>query len=140
MIKRTTKRKKGKKTINYNKTTFDGIDFASNLEVFSYKQLKLEGLYGKDKLLYEAKTFEIIEPFVFDGKKYQNIKITPDFVDEKNKIVLEIKGIPNELFPMRWKLLKRYFSINDPTYKVFLAIGNQENVKKEIAKIKELYK
>lgn len=137
--KKSVKKNKGKKHVNANKLSIDGLNFDSNLEAFAYKELKANGLYGEGKLIYEGKQFEIIEAFEFDGKKYQNIKITPDFVDLDNKIILEIKGRPNEAFPMRWKLMKRYFSINDPTYKVFIAKSNQTNVKEEIRKIKELY-
>lgn len=137
MIKRG--RKKGKVKINSSKKELDGIKFDSMLELFAYKELKKEGLYGKNKLTHQSKTFLIVDPFEFDGKKYQGIKITPDFVDEKNQVVFEVKGVPNELFPMRWKLMKRYFSLNYPNYKVFIGMKNQKLVTEEIKKIKEYY-
>lgn len=133
------RKKAGKKQVNSVKKSIDGINFDSGLEAFSYKALKAEGLYGAGKLIYEAKTFEIIEAFEFDGKKYQNIKITPDFVDETNKVVFEIKGRPNESFPMRWKLMKRYFKVNNLNYKVYIGIGSQVKVLEEIVKIKKYY-
>ena len=137
MIKK--RHKKGKIKINSKKKIIDDIKFDSSLEAFAYSELKKEGLYGEDKLTHQSKTFVIVDPFEFDGKKYQNIKITPDFVDEKNQVVFEVKGIPNELFPMRWKLMKRYFSLNYPNYKVFIGMKNQKLVIEEIKKIKEYY-
>ena len=46
----------------------------------------------------------------------------------------------NKTVPMRWKLMKRYFAVNDLDYKVFIAMSNQANVKIEIEKIKQIYK
>lgn len=134
------KKKKGKKNVNSTKITIDKLEFASKLEAFAYKELKAAGLH--DRLKYEPKQFVIVDPFEFDGKKYQSIKITPDFVDEENKIILEIKGFlaQNALFPMRWKLMKKYFADNKLDYKVFMAMSNQANVTAEIEKIKEIYK
>ena len=133
-------RKKGRKKVNSIKTEVDGIKFQSRLEGYAYKELKAVKLYEKKKLLYEPIQFVIVDPFEFDGKKYQSIKITPDFVDEKNKIVFEIKGLPNETFPMRWKLMKKYFKETGENWKVFIGMKNQTKVKEEIVKIKEYYK
>ena len=132
-------RKKGTKQVQANKKTYDGIKFASGLEVFAYKTLKEAGLCGEGKLLYEGKTFEIVKPFEYDGKKYRNIKITPDFVDETNKVIFEVKGRPNESFPMRWKLMKKYFHDKEEEWKIFYGVGNQKNVREEIDKIVEHY-
>lgn len=139
MGKKKIVKKKGKKNVNSNKIIIDGIEFASKLEGFAYQELKSLKLYGKDKFLYEIKEFQIIDKFEFDGKKYQGVKITPDFVDETNKVILEIKGWAkqNEAFPMRWKLMKRYFTINNIDYKVYIAYSNQTNVKEVIKEIKE---
>ena len=133
-------RKKGKKKVNSSKIEIDGIKFQSRLEGFAYLELKKLKLFGKSKLLYEPKQFVIVDPFEFDGKKYQPIRITPDFVDLKNKIIFEIKGIPNEIFPMRWKLMKKYFKETGENWKVFIGMKNQTKVKEEILKIKQYYK
>ena len=77
MAKVVKKKRKGKKNVQAIKSTLDGIKFASNLEKFCYTELKADGL--TDKLKYEGKTFIIVDKFEFQGKKYQNIKITPDF-------------------------------------------------------------
>ncbi len=135
------KAKTGKKNVNAIKSSFDGINFASNLELFAYKELKRLGLYGEGKLLYEGKEFIIVDDFKFKGKKYRNIKITPDFVDITNKVIFECKGFmrQNALFPMRWKLMKKYLSEKEPDYEVFMAVSTQKNVLLEIEEIKKLY-
>jgi hypothetical protein len=37
---------------------------------------------------------------------------TPDFIG--NKFIIECKGRPNESFPIRWKLFKKYLSSTFP--------------------------
>lgn len=147
MVKVVTVKKK-KKTANSlvrgKKISIDGLDFDSRLESFAYKELKSAGLYGSDKLTYESKQFTIVDSFIFDDKKYQGIKVTPDFVDEENKVIFEIKGASKKFLKadwvMRWKLMKKYFTDNNLQYKVFVAHSNQSNIKAEIEKIKKLYK
>lgn len=133
-----TKKKKGKKNVQSVKSSLDGIDFASNLEKFCYQELKKAGLHTK--LKYESKTFVIVDKFEYQGKKYQNIKITPDFVDEENGVILECKGFirQNALFPMRWKLMKKYFKDNNLNYDLHL-VFNQTEIKEAINQIKLKY-
>lgn len=130
-------RKKGVKHVQSKKTIVDGITFLSGAEAFCYRLLKANGMYGPGKLLYEPKQFTIIDPFTFSGKKYQPIRITPDFVDETNQVILEVKGRAVELFAMRWKLMKRYFSINAPKYSVYLTKSNQTDITKIVNEIKK---
>ena len=136
MARLVKKRKKaGKKNVQAIKSTLDGIKFASNLEKFCYSELKTEGL--TDNLKYEGKTFVIVDSFEFQGKKYQNVKITPDFVDEEKKVLIECKGWKgqNALFPMRWKLMKKYFADNNLDYDVHL-VFNQGEIKNAIKEVK----
>ena len=92
MKKKSYKRKRG--PVQAKKTTFDGIKFASGLEVYMYKALKK----AKIKATYEGATFEIIEDFIFNNTSYERtangkgqfkqrgrkkilpIKYTPDFI------------------------------------------------------------
>lgn len=136
MGKKKLVRKKGKKHVQAIKVSEDGINFASTAERFCYRLLKANGMYGPGKFIYEAKQFVLIDPFTFQGKKYQPIRITPDFVDETNKVVLEVKGRAVELFAMRWKLMKRKFSIDDPKYVVYLTKSNQTDITKIVSEIK----
>lgn len=132
------KKKKGKKNVQSVKSTLDGLNFDSNLEKFCYTELKKAGLHNK--LLYEGKTFIIVDGFEYKGKKYQNIKVTPDFVDEEGKVIIECKGYmrQNSTFPMRWKLMKKYFADNNLDYDIHI-VFNQTEIKEAINQIKPKY-
>jgi len=128
MMKRKIRRKKG--PVRSKKATFDGITFASGLEVYMYKALKK----AKIKAIYEGATFELQEGFMFNTDSYErqgngkgemvnrgqkkilNIKYTPDFVSDS--FIIECKGRANESFPIRWKMFKKY--VNDNLKRVTL--------------------
>ena len=121
-LRRRYKRKKG--PVRSKKATFDGITFASGLEVYMYKALKK----AKIKAIYEGATFELQEGFMFNTDSYErqgngkgemvnrgrkkilNIKHTPDFVSDS--FVIECKRRANESFPIRWKMFKKYVNDN----------------------------
>ena len=106
--------------------TYDGIKFSSGLEKNMYTMLKK----AKLKFEYEGETFTLFEGFNFmtecyerqsNGKgEYKNrggnrllpIKYTPDFIGDT--FIIETKGRANESFPLRWKMFKKYVSINMP--------------------------
>jgi len=119
---RRIKRKKG--PVQSKKITIDGIQFASGLEAYMYKALKK----AKIKVDYEKRTFEVFPGFYFPEdsherqangkgdmvnrghKKILGIKYTPDF--EGKNFIIECKGRPNDTFPLRWKMFKKYVSEN----------------------------
>ena len=104
MKKKSYKRKRG--PVQAKKTTFDGIKFASGLEVYMYKALKK----AKIKATYEGATFEIIEDFMFNNTSYERtangkgefkqrgrkkilpIKYTPDFICNNYTFIIECTG------------------------------------------------
>ena len=117
------KRKAGKKTIQSKKGEYDGIKFASQLEVFMYKALKAADIdFG-----YETEKFVLIEAFHSENvsfertankeminrgeKNVRSITYTPDFVSDK--FLIETKGRANESFPIRFKLFKRLLHLNN---------------------------
>jgi len=122
MMKKKYKRKKG--PVRSKKVTFDGITFASGLERYMYQVLKKNKIHA----IYEGATFVLQEDFMFDNesferqsngkgdmvnrgqKKIQNIKYTPDFVNDS--FIIECKGRANESFPIRWKMFKKYVKEN----------------------------
>ena len=124
MKKKSYKRKRG--PVQSKKTTFDGIKFASGLEVYMYKALKK----AKLKAVYEGATFEVSTGFEFTNTSYERtgngkgefkqrgrkkilpIKYTPDFVSDS--FIIECKGRANESFPLRWKMFKKYVKVNMP--------------------------
>ena len=115
--KRVYKRKRG--PVVAKKVIYDGIQFASGLEKYMYKALKVANIRTK----YEGETFVLINGFHFENKVYERqangkgeyknrgekrilpIKYTPDFIGDD--FIIETKGRANESFPMRWKLFKR---------------------------------
>lgn len=122
-------RRKGKKLINSKKNTYNGIKFASQLEIYMYKALKS----AKIKASYEGKTYVLTEGFVFPNKSYERtkksgfkdrggkkllpIKYTPDFIGDG--FIIECKGWANGSFPIRWKLFKNYMAKNEPDVWLF---------------------
>ncbi len=123
-MKKKYKRKKG--PVNSKKITVDGITFASGLEKYMYQALK----DAKIKALYEGATYEVFSGFEFPNvcvercangkgefknrgqKKILPIKYTPDFIGDD--FIIECKGRANESFPLRWKMFKKYVSIELP--------------------------
>ena len=133
-IKKIVK-KKGKKHVNSVKVEEDGIKFDSRTELFCYKLLKANNLHNK--LLREASTFTVIKGPRYKGEKLRDIIVTPDFVDEDKKIILEIKGRSLPDFKIRWKLLKKYFHDNDLDYDIYLIKANQTSITEAISEIKK---
>jgi len=123
------KRKRG--PVRSKKVTIDGIKFASGLEAYMYKALKK----AKIKAKYEKRTFELFPGFYFPENAYERqangkgsminrgdkkilgIKYTPDF--EGKDFIIECKGRPNETFPIRWKMFKKYVNIHLHGYTLY---------------------
>ena len=123
------KRKRG--PVVSKKVTVDGIKFASGLEAYMYKALKK----AKIKADYEKRTFEVFSGFYFPENTYERqangkgsminrgdkkilgIKYTPDF--EGKDFIIECKGRPNDTFPIRWKMFKKYVNIHLHGYTLY---------------------
>lgn len=121
------RRKKSKKRgpVTAKKITYDGINFASGLERYTYMALKKEKLFE----YYEGEVFQLIESFNFTNESYEKqangkgdytnrgskkilgIKYTPDFTGKD--YIIECKGRANESFPLRWKLFKLWLTKNN---------------------------
>jgi len=121
------RRKKNKKRgpVTAKKITYDGINFASGLERYTYMALKKEKLFE----YYEGEVFQLIESFNFSNESYEKqangkgdytnrgskkvlgIKYTPDFTGKD--YIIECKGRANESFPLRWKLFKLWLTKNN---------------------------
>ena len=143
MIKR---RKKG--PVQAKKISYDGINFASGLERYTYMALKKAKLFEG----YENEVFQLIKGFNFNNisyekqangkgeyvnrgqKKILGIKYTPDFVGKD--YIIECKGRANESFPIRWKLFKLWLTHNK-IGKTLYKPQNQKEVDRTITLIKE---
>jgi hypothetical protein len=120
------KRKLGKRgPVAAKKVSYDGINFASGLERYTYMALKKNKLFEG----YENEVFQLVESFNFDNesfekqangkgeytnrgqKKILGIKYTPDFIGKD--YIIECKGRANESFPLRWKLFKLWLTKNN---------------------------
>jgi len=119
------------KVRNATRTEYDGIKFRSKLEAYTYRRLKEEGFNFK----YEEITYTIIDKFEYMGEKIRPITITPDFIDPDNKIIIEVKGFANELYPMRLKLFKRYLHINNLEFRLY-EVNTQKKVEELLNDLK----
>ena len=143
----TKKRRSRTKVKNAKKSTYDGKEFKSNLELHCYKGLKAANI----KVDYEDTTFTIFDPLVYPqacyegttrklynkGSKIRAITYTPDFVDPNGKFIIETKGYANESFPLRWKLFKKHLKDNNHHYVLFMP-RNKKQVDEVVELIKQL--
>jgi len=139
---------KKKGPVQSKKISYDGINFASGLEKYTYLALKENKLFEG----YENEVFHLVESFNFRNisfekqangkgdytnrgqKKILGIKYTPDFVGED--YIIECKGRANESFPIRWKLFKLWLT-NNKTGKTLYKPQNQKEVDQTMILIKE---
>ena len=142
------RRSKNKKVRNATVLKYRGITFQSKLELYCYKKLKEANL----KFKYEGKRFELMSPFQFENDSYEmykrkgekifgpqrklvrGITYLPDFVG--SGWIIETKGNPNDAFPLRWKLFKKYIVESSLDVDLYMP-RNQKQVDKAIEIIKE---
>jgi len=143
------KRKSGKRgPVAAKKVSYDGINFASGLERYTYMALKKNKLFEG----YENEVFQLVEGFDFNNesfekqangkgdytnrgqKKILGIKYTPDFIGKD--YIIECKGRANESFPLRWKLFKLWLTKNK-IGKTLYKPQNQKEVERTMILIKE---
>jgi len=149
-VKRNYTKKVSTGKIKANKTQIDGIKFASQLEAFTYKQLKLAGL----EFDYEPRSYEIYPKFVYPGETWEQvgkkpdlenkelktilpITYTPDFVAKDESWVIECKGFANDRFPYVWKMFKHRLTKGKKMPALFVP-KNQKQVLFSIQRILEL--
>ena len=130
------------------KVSYDGINFASGVERYTYMALKKNKLFEG----YENEVFQLVESFDFNNesfekqangkgeytnrgqKKILGIKYTPDFIGKD--YIIECKGRANESFPLRWKLFKLWLTKNK-IGKTLYKPQNQKEVDLTMILIKE---
>lgn len=138
-------RGKNKKIKNASPNVKDGINFRSKLELYCYEKLKEADI----DFVYEGRTFTIMQPFVFGGREFSRGRIrgsqkkglvekkghvfgmtyTPDFVGsykDGGRFIIETKGWPNDAFPLRWKVFKRYLYEFGFTWDLFIPSNKSE--------------
>lgn len=153
------KAKVNKKVRNATVLSYRGIQFKSKLELHCYKKLKEASI----KFEYEKQKFELIPGFKFKNDSYELFKkkgerffglqsrtirpisYTPDFVGQyphtkgsPKYFVIETKGNPNDAFPLRWKLFKRYITVHELDYDLYMP-RNQKQVEEVVQIISKSY-
>jgi len=149
--KRRTKKPINKKVRNATPLKYHNIEFKSKLEVHCYKALKDANLDFR----YEERRYELVPPFTFINNSYElfkrkgkrtfglqrnnirGITYTPDFVGEYKgqMFIIETKGNPNDAFPIRWKLFKRYLLKNNINADLYMP-RNQKQIDEVVEIIK----
>ena len=142
------KRSKKRGPVQAKKISYDGINFASGLERYTYMALKKEKLFEG----YENEVFQLVEGFNFENQSYEKqsngkgeytnrgqkkvlgIKYTPDFVGKD--YIIECNGRANESFPLRWKLFKLWLTKNK-IGKTLYKPQNQKEADRTVMLIKE---
>lgn len=110
-----------RRVVNATPFTYDGINFRSKTEVMVYKTLIENGFSP----MYERETFHYwkgLKPTVpfydlggdrhlhLNMKKLVGSKYTPDFTFWSGgiKIIIEVKGYANDIYPLKKKLFRAY--------------------------------
>lgn len=125
-----SKKKKKRAFNNAEAVLYEGYNFKSKLEKYTYLKLKEHNI----KAEYESTTFTLIEPFEYNGKKLRAMTYTPDFVG--NNFIIECKGFPNMAFPLRWKMFMYSLHKKNIYYDLYLP-HNHKEVDEVIKTIKE---
>ena len=144
-MKKSYKRKK-RGPVRAKKAMYDGIQFASGLEVYMYKALKEARIVAE----YEPTSYTLLNGFDLEGVCFEKQangkgeykdrgckKILPDFVGRD--FVIECKGRANESFPLRWKLFKAWISLHSPGIALFKP-QNQKDCDETITQIEIMRK
>lgn len=134
------RKQESKARIPSNKTVYGEIEYKSELEAYAARMLT----DNKIEFGYEVATFTVMPSFICTVQTYEQLRkktatkpvkfdirkgkvdaitYTPDFVhinSDKTGWVMEVKGIPNESFPLRFKLFKKYLVENGYTLTLFV--------------------
>lgn len=126
----------------------DGIKFRSKLEAYCHRRLVEEEISSD----YEMHRYNLLEKHTFSGEVYEPHKVkgvkefvqvsnniraityTPDFVNTKDKWVIEVKGYANDVFPLKWKMFKNLLEIQG--YILYLP-STQKQIRETIELIKD---
>lgn len=106
--KNSTKKAKtsgNKKIKNATKSVQDGVSFDSHLEKTMYNLLKMHNIDFEFQKMYC-----IQEGFRYGNDKIRPITLTVDFYLPKWNIIIDSKGWANDVAPVKYKMLKYYFS------------------------------
>jgi len=145
------KHTENKKVRNASPNEYDGILFKSRLERVVYQTLKEHGF----PVRYEPRKFVLWNGFrptvpFYNGlgtggmakpdrKKLMDITYVPDFIfTHKGKtVIIESKGIENDVFPLKRKLFRQYLEVYLPD-SLFFEVRTKRQLLQAIAIIEGL--
>jgi hypothetical protein len=138
-----------KKVRNATVLEYEGMIFKSKLELYCYKQLQNLALEIPIEFSYNSVKFDLLDSFTFTNDCYELVKrknykqferirpnvkgvtYTPDFVAKDlttgEMFIIETKGNPNDAFPIRWKLFKK-FLVDHKIYSDIFMPRNQKHI------------
>jgi len=140
-----------RKIRNATPLTYDGIHFRSKAEASMYRALKEEGFDVK----YEGMRFILSEgvkptvPFYSPDNHTRNLKLndtkmkdityTPDitFNYAGHLIVIEVKGMLNDVYPYKRKLFRKWLEYNMPNC-VFFELHTKRQLMQAVEIIRQL--
>ena len=147
--------KEGKIKGNKGQVLYDNILFDSKLEVSIYKFLRKKGLQP-DYNKYSFELFEGFKPTVYfyrrgkdrkthknvfkpDMDKIQNISYTPDFIFDYCgwHVIIEVKGYPNERYPMVRKMFRKLLETNKNSNTIFMEIKTVKEMEQGLKILKD---
>ena len=73
------------------------------------------------------------------SRKIRGITYTPDFVNEKDRWIIECKGLRTEAFNLRWKMFKNILAKKKKFYDLYMP-GTKTQVLEVVQLIKQKYK
>lgn len=145
------KQTENKKIKNASPLEYDGISFKSKLEKMAYQTLRESNL----PIEYESRKFIIWEgfkptvPFYNKDRKTRMLKLenaklkdctySPDFTFEYNGylVILELKGVENDLYPLKKKMFRKWLEEHQPK-SIFFEIYSKKQLLQAIDTIKAL--
>lgn len=122
-----------KRKIKSKKITIDDIEFDSLLEGKTYVALRDSRIEFIIKPIYE-----IIPSFKYAGENIRKMVWTPDFYLPELNIILESKGLANESFPLRLKMFKFMYRLeNDGKEPQVVIVKNEKELTAFIEQLKK---
>lgn len=152
MYKPRAKSKKpgNKKVRNATPMEANGIKYRSKLELYMSNRLTEANIDFE----YETTKFILQDKFEFPNDSYESYKskgvkyyglvtpkirpITylPDFINHKERWIIEVKGFANDAFPLKWKMFKDL--LKNDNYTLFKP-STQKQVKETIEILNRVY-
>jgi len=120
-FKKSKKVGENQKIKNATKVVYNDIKFDSKLEFYFYK------LCIDNNIEVELKPKFILQPkFEYQGEKFREIAMFPDFHLPSFKFIVETKGYENDGFRNKYKMLMYNFFINNQNLKYVLIKTKKE--------------